>query len=141
MSLKQSAWTHGTSVEFETQAWAVRALRQGFYTTVTPSPGATSGWVHFAIPTVGLNLKAKTAMIRFSTGTHASIGAIHVYDGETRIYTSPPLNLKGKNQFHLEPIPGQPAGKWGTGISLLLNFNGTGPEAYIQLISAGIEFN
>ena len=140
MPTQQSAWTHGTSVQFQTQSWAIRALRQGFWTTVTPSTDATSGWVHFAIPTVGVNLKAQLAMIRFSTGPQASIGAIHVFDGETLILQKDSLNLKGNLQFHPEPIPSKPEVKWGTGISLLLNFSGTGTDAWINLIGAGMEF-
>ena len=140
MPPKQSAWTHGTSVQLQTKSWT--ADRQGFFTTVRPSSGGeTSGWVHFAIPTVGLRLKAKSAMIRFSTGSQASIRAIDVYDGEDRIYQSGPRNLQGTLVFHLEPIHSQPEVKWGTGISLLVHFNGTGPNAYIQLIGAGIEFD
>ena len=137
MSIKP-AWTHGTSVQLQTKSWT--ADRQGFFTTVKPSPGETSGWVHFAIPTVGQKLKAKSAMIYFSTGSQASIGAIHVYDGKTLIHPSAPLNLKGQDQFYLEPIPNQPEVKFGVGISLQLNFNGVGPDAFIQLIGAGIEF-
>ena len=138
MSSKQSAWTHGTSVQFQNQSWAVRAPRQGFGTTVTPSNEATSGWVHFAIPTAGVNLKTQLAMICFSTGSQASIGAVHVFDGENRILQKDSLNLKGP--FHTEPISNKPEVKLGTGISLQLNFNGTGPDAWIQLIGAGMEF-
>jgi len=29
---------------------------------------------------------------------------------------------------------------WGTGISLLVTFNGNGPDAWIQFIAAGIDF-
>jgi len=86
MSLKHAAWIHGTSVQFENQSWAARALRQGFFTTVTPSDDDHGGWVHFAIPTPVIvnneRLKAQAVMIRFTTGSKASIGAVHVWDGE-----------------------------------------------------------
>jgi hypothetical protein len=144
MSIKHAAWTHGTSVQFENHSWALRSLRQGFYTTVTPSNDVTSGWVHFAIPTPvivnGVRLKAESAMIRFTTGPQASIGAIHVWDGETKLYERNGTNYKGKNQFVREVISNRPEVKWGTGISVLVNFNGTGADAYVQLISAGIDF-
>lgn len=145
MSLKQAAWTHGTSVQFENKSWEVRCLRQGFFTTVVPSNEATSGWVHFAIPTPVIvndtRLKAQSAMIRFTTGPQASIGAFHAFDGETRILEHNGTNYKGNLQFVREIIPNMPAVAWGTGISILLNFNGTGPDAWVQLISAGIDFH
>ena len=144
MSIKQAGWTHGTSVQFENQSWAVRALRQGFFTTVTPSNESTNGWVHFAIPTPviisGARSRARLASIRFSTGPQASIVAFHVYDGETRILNLNSLNLQGTLQLNQQAIPGTPEVQWGTGISLQVNFNGTGPDAWVQLISAGIDF-
>jgi hypothetical protein len=144
MPLKHAAWIHGTSVQFENQSWAVRALRQGAFTTVTPSNEATSGWVHFAIPTPvivnDVRLKAQSALIRFSTGPQASVGAVHVWDGETNIYERNGVNYKGNLQFIREVIPNQPEVKWGINISILLNFNGRGPDAWVQLISAGIDF-
>ena len=144
MSLKHAAWIHGTAVQFENQSWAVRALRQGFYTTVTPSNEATSGWVHFAIPTPvivnNVRLKAQSAMIRFTTGPKASIGAVHVWDGETRIFNHDGVNHKGNLQFVREVIPGQPDVNWGTNISIFLKFDGGGADAWVQLISAGIDF-
>ncbi|KAG0043903.1 hypothetical protein BGZ89_006273, partial [Linnemannia elongata] len=80
MSIKQAAWTHGLGVELESRSWT--ALRQGFFTTVTPSTEGTFGWVHFVIPTPvivdGTRLKAESAMIRFSTGTTAKITNFHV---------------------------------------------------------------
>ncbi len=144
MSLKHAAWIHGTSVQFENESWAVRALRQGFFTTVTPSNESTSGWVHFAIPTPVIvnneRLKAQSAMIRFTTGPQASIGSVHVWDGETRIYAHDGVNYKGNLQFVREVIPDRPEVKWGTNISILINFNGRGADAWVQLISAGIDF-
>ena len=142
MALKHAAWIHGTAVELENQSWP--ALRQGFYTTVRPSNESTSGWVHFPIPTPvivnGVRLKAQSAMIRFTTGAQASIGAVHVYDGEKKILDHNGTNYRGSLQFVREVIPGTPEVLWGTGISILVNFNGSGPDAYIQLIGAGIDF-
>jgi len=87
-----------------------------------------------------VRLKAQAELIRFSTGSQASVGAIHVWDGETRIYERNGVNYNGNLQFIKELIPGQPEVKWGTGISVLLNFNGGGANAWIELISAGIDF-
>jgi len=100
--------------------------------------------VHFAIPTPiiinDVRLKAQSALIRFSTGPQASIGAIHVYDGETRIYQRNGIALTGTLQLDREVLPDVPEVKFGTGISIQVNFNGTGPDAWVQLISAGIDF-
>lgn len=143
MVLKHAAWIHGTSIEFENSSWAALALRQGFFTTVRPS-NDTSGWLHFAIPTPvivnDVRLKAQSAMLRFSTGPKASIAAVHVYDGETKIYENNNANYKGQLQFTRDVLNNQPEVKWGTGISILVNFSGRDSDAWIQLISAGIDF-
>lgn len=142
MGLREAAWTHGTSIQLESRSWS--ALRQGFFTTVRPSNESTSGWVHFAIPTPvivnDVRLRAQSALIRFTTGPQASIGAFHVYDGEKKIWEHNGTNYRGNLQVIREIIPGTPEVLWGTGISLLINFQGTGPDAWIQLISAGIDF-
>ena len=144
MTLKHAAWIHGTAIEFENQSWSTLALRQGFFTTVRPSNEATSAWVHFAIPTPvivnDVRLKAQSALVRFATGPQASIGAVHVYDGEKKIYEHNGTNYKGPLQLIREVIPSQPLVDWGTGISILVNFNGGGPDAWVQFVSAGIDF-
>ena len=144
MPLEQAAWIHGTSVQFENKSWEVRSLRQGHFTTVIPSNEATIGWVHFAIPTPvivnDVRLKAQSAMIRFTTGPQASIRAVRVWDGETFLYGKDGVDYKGNLQVIQELIPGVPEVKWGVGISILVDFNGTGPDAWIRLISAGVDF-
>jgi hypothetical protein len=142
MSIKQAAWTHGLGIELESSSWS--ALRQGFYTTVRPSNQGTSGWVHFVIPTPvivdGTRLKAESAMARFSTGSDAAITNFHVYDGEKKIAEYNGLSLKGNLQFVRKAVPGNPQVQWGTAISLGVQFNGTRQDAYVQFISAGIDF-
>ena len=137
----QASWTNGVDVALE--ANNLSALRQGFGTTLRPSPGNTSGWVHFAIPTpVILNnvrVKAGQALVRFTTGPQGSIGAFHVYDGETKIAQENGLDLTGTLQVATQQL-GRPEVLWGTGISLLVNFSGTGPDAWVQVIAAGIDF-
>ncbi|KAG0362642.1 hypothetical protein BG005_004759 [Podila minutissima] len=142
MSLKQAAWTHGLGVELETRSW--KALRQGFFTTVTPSKEGTFGWVHFVIPTPVIvddrRLKAESALIRFSTGSAAKITNFHVYDGEKKIAAYDDLSLAGTMQVIRQAVPNQPQVLWGTTISLGVQFSGTGPNDYVQFISAGIDF-
>jgi len=142
MSIKQAAWTHGLGIELESSSWS--ALRQGFFTTVRPSNEGTFGWVHFVIPTPvivdGIRLKAESAMIRFSTGSGAKITNFHVYDGEKKIAEYNGLSLAGNLQFVREAVPNNPQVLWGTAISLGVQFSGTGPNDYVQFISAGIDF-
>jgi hypothetical protein len=137
----QASWTNGVDVALESRSWS--ALRQGFGTTVRPSNESTSGWVHFAIPTPvilsNVRVKAGQALIRFSTGPQATIGAFHVYDGEKKIAEQNGLSLSGNLQVATQQL-GRPQILWGTGISVLLNFNGTGQDAWVQLIAAGIDF-
>ncbi|KAG4427663.1 hypothetical protein IFR05_016854 [Cadophora sp. M221] len=142
MSIKQAAWTHGLGVELESRSWS--ALRQGFFTTVRPSDEGTFGWVHFVIPTPvivdGTRLKAESAMIRFSTGSTAKITNFHVYDGEVKIAEYNGLSLGGNLQFVREAVPNHHKVLWGTAISLGVQFQGTGPQDYVQFIAAGIDF-
>ncbi|KAG0285264.1 hypothetical protein BGZ96_010444 [Linnemannia gamsii] len=142
MSIKQAAWTHGAGVELETRSWT--SLRQGYFTTVTPSTGRTFGWVHFVIPTPvivdNVRLKADSAMIRFSTGSTAKITNFHVYDGEKKIAAYNGLSLKGTLQFSRYNVPNNHQVLWGTVISLGVQYSGTGPNDYVQFISAGIDF-
>jgi hypothetical protein len=140
--IKHAAWTHGLGIELESRSWT--ALRQGFYTTVTPSNEGTFGWVHFVIPTPvivdGTRLKAELAMVRFSAGSGAKITNFHVYDGETRIAEYNGLSLSGNLQVIKKAVPNNHEVLWGTAISLGVQFTGTGPNDFVQFISAGIDF-
>lgn len=142
MVLKYASWIHGTSVQLQGGSWSV--IRQGRFAVLRPSNDSTSGWVHFAIPTPvilsDVRSRAQSAMIRFSTGPQASIGAVSVYDGEVLLWEHSGRDYKGYLQFVREVIPGSPEVLWGVGISILVNFQGNGPDAWIELISAGIDF-
>jgi hypothetical protein len=80
-------------------------------------------------------VKAENASLRVLTGTAAKITALHVYDGEKKI-----LDLNGTIQTISERIPGKPGVHWGAGISLLVQFIGTGSDAYVKFVGAGIDF-
>ncbi|KAF8536577.1 hypothetical protein BDD12DRAFT_988203 [Trichophaea hybrida] len=142
MSIKQAAWTHGAGVQLETPSWY--ALRQGFGTTVRPSPNSTFGWVHLVIPTPvisdGVRLNAESALIRFATGSDATITSLHVYDGEKKIVDANGLSLKGGLQTYRQAVPGRPDVLWGTVICLGVTFNGWGENAWVSFVSAGIDF-
>ncbi len=143
MSIKEASWVHGTSVQLESSSWS--ALRRGFWTTIRPSNESQSGWVHFAIPTPviieGTRLKAGSALIRFKTGSRAKITNFHVYDGEKKIASHDGLDLRGDQlQTVRKDVPSDPQVLWGTGISLGLQFDGSGPDAWVALVSGGIDF-
>ncbi|KAF9346345.1 hypothetical protein BGX34_004024 [Mortierella sp. NVP85] len=140
--IKHAAWMHGLGLELESPSW--KAVRQGYYTTVTPSHESQSGWVHFVIPTPvivdGVRLKTDSARVRFSTGAAARITNFHVFDGETKIRDNNSLSMTGKMQYLIEPLPKDHEVLWGTAICVGVKFDGTGPEAYVQFIAAGIDF-
>jgi len=144
MTIKQACWIHGTSLHLENPSWSNLAVRQGFFTTLRPSNESISGWVHFAIPTPDIindaRSKAHTAYIRFTTGTQASIEAIHIFDGEKKIHEHNGLTLRGTLKVAQEVITGTPEVHWGTGISILVKFEDRSADAWIQLIGAGIDF-
>jgi hypothetical protein len=79
-------------------------------------------------------------MIRFSTGSTARITQIHVYDGETRIAEYNDMYLAGQLQFVRREVPNHHHVLYGTAISVAVQFNGTGPNDYVQFIGAGIDF-
>jgi len=62
-----------------------------------------------------------------------------VYDSETKISQENGLNWRGTLQVARQSL-WRPEVFWGTGISLLLNFSGMGPDAWVQLIAAEINF-
>lgn len=140
-SLAQASWAHGVGVQLENSSW--KALRQGFGTTVTPSTGTTTGWIHIAIPTPvwlhGVHLKALTALVQVATGSAARITLVHAYDGEKKILDTS-SNITGPTQVPRFQIPGTPAIDFGTEISMLVEFDNTGPNAWCRLIGGGIDF-
>jgi len=60
-------------------------------------------------------------------------------DSETKISQENGLNWRGTLQVARQSL-WRPEVFWGTGISLLLNFSGMGPDAWVQLIAAEINF-
>lgn len=144
MPSMQSTWTHGSGVVLESKpSWNV--LRQAFFSTIRPSRGDYAGWVHFAIPTPvvfdGRRLKAKTAYVRFATGSTAAITHFHVFDGEAKIASFDDVDLRGGIYDKTMQLPNAGIVKYGVGISLKLEFSGTGESDFIRLVSAGIDFD
>lgn len=88
----------------------------------------------------GVRRNAESALIRFATGSDATITSLHVYDGEKKIVDANGLSLKGGLQMYRQAVPGRPDVLWGTFISLGVTFNGWGENAWVSFVSAGIDF-
>ena len=145
MTFVHSSRVHGLNAHFEpdSSSWGVN--RRGFGLEVRPKH-LMDGWVHFAIPTPTVihrtRLKANTATIRFATGPHASIVAIHAWDADTIMVRHDGLNLRGTNmQNYSVYIPGQPEVFHGTEISIAVHFENQDSDAWVQVSSAGIDFS
>lgn len=84
---------HNGQVEYWT---TVTSLRQhlGWGLDFDQQSG-TANWIHYSISTE-VNSNTRYLGIKFETGSvDAWISAIHVYNGHTKIYESPPLSLSG----------------------------------------------
>jgi hypothetical protein len=85
-------------------------------------------------------LRAALAGLRLATGPAARIAAFHVYDGERKTLELNGLNIRGPLEFVQFPIPDRPEALWGAGISILIVCDAINPDAWVQLVSAGIDF-
>jgi hypothetical protein len=142
MTVKHSTWVHGLGIVFENRSWFDH--RQGYYTTVRPSNESNFGYFHYVIPTPvivdGARLKAESAAAFFSTGSNAKITNFRVQDGEKLIADFSGLAQTGHHIFLREAVPHKPEVFYGTVISIGVEFTGTGPDAWVQFIGAGIDF-
>ncbi len=149
LKLAQAMWVHGHSTQIEYPERLDLQSRMGFYIQVRGKP-FTSNWFHFAIPTPvivdGKRLCVGSVMIRFRTGPGASVYAVHIYDGETKIASHDGLNLSPQGSFVWPrfDVPTHPDIKWGLGISIGVKF-GDGAnlppnKLLVEISSAGCDF-
>ena len=141
--MRHAAHAHGTVIQLENSAWS--ALRRAAGTFVRPSTTSTSGWVHFPVtaPVVAndVRLALGTVWVRFNMGSRASIDAIEVYDGASRIMADTThRTTTGESQNVRLAVADRPPFFTGLLVSFLVNFNGAGPDAWIQFIAAGGDF-
>ncbi len=129
MSLKlaHAMWVHGHSMEIEYPERVSQLQRMGYYVSVRGKP-FTSNWFHFAVPTPvivdGQRLQVGSVLVRLRTGPGASLSAVHVYDGETKIVSHDGLSLSPQGAFTTArfDVPTHPPIIWGLGLSLGVNF-------------------
>jgi hypothetical protein len=144
--LAQVMWVHAHNLQIEFADRLQTVWRTAFYTRTDGKPN-TDNWFHFAIPTpVVVNdgrLRVSAATLRFRTSSDlAFIRAVHIYDGETRIAAHDNLRLSPRNwttqQFD---VPGDPAVRWGIGLSIGVRFGGaTALENRLEFSAAGCDF-
>src|SRR4051794_13996880 len=107
MAIAQAMWTHGHAVNVENRAWVVQRTGNAGRIAATGE-----GWCHFAVPTPVIvadrRLRLDSVLLRFFTGDQASITAVHVWDGDTRVATHDGLNLTGSGRVERFSVPGQP---------------------------------
>jgi hypothetical protein len=142
MALAHAMWIHGHSLQVEYPERLSKVERRGFSVRLTSPSAGQPNWLHFAIPTPVIvndnRLRVGSVLVRFKCGI-ASVKAVHVYDGETKIAAKDNLNLSPK-QWHMERIqvPGTPQVHLGLGISVLVDF---GPDdRWVEFSSAGCDF-
>ncbi|TRT52779.1 MAG: hypothetical protein EWV85_15140 [Microcystis aeruginosa Ma_QC_C_20070703_M131] len=149
LKLARAMWVHGHSMQIEYPDRLDLEKRMGFYIQVRGKP-FTSNWFHFAIPTPvivdGTRLLVGSVMIRFRTGPGASVYAVHVYDGETKIAAHDGLNLSPQSGFSWPrfDVPTHPPIRWGLGISIGVRFgdgaNLPANKLLVEISSVGCDF-
>jgi hypothetical protein len=149
LKLVQAMWTHGHSMQIEYPERLDLERRLGFYIQTRGKP-FTGNWFHFAIPTPvivdGRRLCVGSVMIRFRTGSGASVHAVHIYDGETKIAAHDGLNLSPQGSFVWPrfDVPTHPPIRWGLGISIGVRFGDSANlppnKLLFEISSAGCDF-
>ena len=142
MTLAQTMWTHGHSLQVEYPERGTIEYK-GFSAKYKGNTGKPN-WFHFAIPTpVDINdkLQVGSVSLRVRGGGGAFVESIHVYDGEKKI--------AGEEKLHLRPtytqwdiykvdVPRDQEISSSLGISVLVNFGVD--DRWIEFSAAGAEF-
>jgi hypothetical protein len=148
LRLAHAMWTHGHGVQIEYPDRLALERRYGFFIRLRGKP-FTSNWVHFEVPTPvivdGQRLRVGSVMVRFRTGSGASVHAVHVWDGERRIATYNGLNLSSR-VFRTPRfgVPNHPYIRRGLGISFGVKFGDSANlpknKLLVDISSAGCDF-
>jgi hypothetical protein len=139
-------FVHGHSAEIENAADIVLMQQKGDRVVVEGRP-STENWLHFALPSPVMvderRLRPGTVWLRYKTSGSASVSAIHVWDGDTRIaaVSSPSGAVengwtKFKHDFDALKVL---AAYWGLGISVGLSFGPGGGQ--VEVATAGCDFD
>lgn len=148
----QTSAIHGVSVHIDDSECKVE--RNGFSCTIRPSSrDCEQIWAHFAIPTPVIvndqRLRCNRVVIRFQSERYASIGTVHVFDGENPIATFDDLKFGGPLQVAALQISDLPEIWWGINLSLKIYFWPIGAlkkslidagSHYIAIFGVAVEF-
>ncbi len=149
--IAQAMWTHGTSAHIEDPKSTKQVKQLGWGTEIYAC--CSFNWIHFAIPTPVFvsdrRLRIRNVMLRFATLTvpgykWASVEAVHVWDGNSRIARYDNLGLSGDHPFESFEVPVHPSVQWGIGVSVQVLFSSVlaGDTAYpwVRFVAAGGDF-
>jgi len=149
MAIKAAIWTHGHGVEPDRSGAWLNTIRPGWGAQFKTGGGSHWFHFHFSAPVIldGQRLKLTKAFVMFDAQNNATIKALHIYDGPTRIFSADNLSLAGR---HSEGLDNQNTWvinppiemKFGLGYSVQVQFAGGGqniPE--ILFTSAGADFS
>lgn len=142
MPLAHAMWIHGHSIRVEYPDRMANISRKGYYVRLEGQANS-SNWFHLAIPTAVIvennRLRIDSVMLRFRT-SGASVTAVHLYDGETKIASHDGLNLNPDDWIAERfAVADKPAIRWGLGISFRGEF-GAGAPRRIEVSAAGGDF-
>ena len=145
MTLAQSHWIHGNSLQIEYPERVEEVWRCGFYARVKGEPGSEN-WLHLAVPTPAVMdtdpMRINTVMVRFRTGSpDVYVRAVVVYDGEKRIASHEDIRL-APTHWTTErlDVPGDPRVSCGICVSLCVDFGVRAADHNIEVSGAGAEF-
>jgi hypothetical protein len=147
MVANHSIWVHGVSaipkdlgVSYDD---GVSAMAVPFIRLITAfSP---KGQIIFSIPTPVIlherRLRASDVYLHFRVGGKARVTSIHVRDGHTLIADFNDLAIGiGTLQRMKWPIPDKPEVSGGIVICVYIQFEKRHPDAFVEFIGAGIDF-
>jgi len=112
---------HSGQVEFMDNFANTNRYYLGWGLDLDQKPGL-GNWLHYSIPTIP-GTKTRYLLVRYETGTPGNsadsmITALHVFDGETRIYQHNSLVLTGGPTYALIDMGEDKTISWGLGLTL-----------------------
>lgn len=142
--LAHASWIHGHSMQIEFPDRLISVWRAGFFIRIEGKSN-TNNWFHFAIPTPVIvddnRLRAHSVMLVFRTNSEdAIVRDIHIYDGDKKIAVHNRTDKTGAVGSYRWEVPGHPEVHWGVGISIGVDFRGSGARNRMEFISAGCDF-
>jgi predicted esterase len=139
-------FVHGHSAAIENEANLVSVDAKGNRIRVTGRP-STDNWLHYAVPSPVIvderRLRPGRAWLRYKTSGNASVNAVHVWDGDTRIaaVSSPSGVVEGGWTRVTVGFDSQEvlAVFWGLGVSIGVSFGPGGGD--VEIATVGCDFD